>query len=137
MLRLRRLLTLLTILGLALGSMVSAARLGVTAPLDVAAPASGALAAMLQDGRAGCEDCASGRNGPTTGFAAAGCHGSLCLGQAGVLPDSPAIPLAAPARFLLATASMPDGLSHPPGSRPPKAAGPLTPAGPEFCTAPA
>ncbi|KAA0572507.1 hypothetical protein FZ983_31675 [Azospirillum sp. B21] len=109
---LRRILSVLLILGLALGTTAQAAQVGMMAGTQETA------AAAMDGGMAGCEGCASGQE-TGKGMDMAGCHGGICIVLPGLLPDSPDSPSVAPGAFAAASPTVADGLSPPPDHRPP------------------
>jgi hypothetical protein len=109
-----RILSVLLILGLALGTTAQAAQMGMMAGMQAMAGA-----AMDDGGIAGCEGCASGQE-TGKGMEMAGCcHGGVCIVLPGLLPNSPGSPSVALDAFAAMAPTVADGLSLPPDHRPP------------------
>lgn len=113
---LHRILSVLLILGLALGTTAQAAQVGMMAGMQ-----GTALAAMDDGGMAGCEGCASDHE---TGkdMDMAGCHSGVCIVLPGLLPGSLGSLSVGPDSFTVVAPTVADGLSQPPDHRPPRSA---------------
>lgn len=113
---LRRILPILLILGIALGTTAQAVQMGMMAGMHVVA-----VSAMDDDSMAGCDGCASDQE-TGKGMNMAGCTGGLCIVLPGLMPSSPGSPAIAPATFIAAAPTAVTGLSPPPDHRPPRPA---------------
>lgn len=99
---LRRILSVLLILGLALGTTAQAAQVGMMA---------------------GCEGCASDHEtGKDMDMDMAGCHSGVCIVLPGLLPGSLGSLSVGPDSFTVVAPTVADGLSLPPDHRPPRPA---------------
>ena len=93
--RLHRILSILLLLGLALGTTAQAVQMGRMAGMpDMAASA----AAMDHGAMPGCENCPP-VHGKAKGMEMAGCQGGVCIVLPGLLPALPASPSIAPDAF--------------------------------------
>lgn len=111
---LRRLLSVLLILGLVSGTAVQAAQVTMMAGMS-----SVPMAAADHGGMPGCKGCAPGPNADK-GMKLAGCHNGVCIVLPGLLPSVPESPFSAPDIFVAATPTARHGLSPPPDPRPPR-----------------
>lgn len=111
MVSLRRILPVLLILGLALGTAIQAAGMGLMAGM-----ASIAAVATDRGDMSRCEGCLSSQN---TDMKMTGCQGGICIVLPGVLPNaSGSVPVALGGFSILASTTV-HGLSPPPDQRPP------------------
>jgi len=108
---LRRLLSVLLILGLVSGTTVQAAMMAGMPGMAVAATDHG--------GMPGCKGCVPGQD-TGKGMNTAGCHNGVCIVLSGVLPTAPDSLVLAPDAFIAAAPTVADGLSPPPDPRPPR-----------------
>lgn len=116
---LHRILSVLLILGLALGMTAQAAQVGMMAVMQ-----GTAVAAMDDGGMMGCEGCASDHE-TGKGMDMTGCQSGVCIVLPGLLPDSLGSPSVEPGSFAAAAPTVADGLSLPPDHRPPRSASPV------------
>ena len=109
---LRRILPLLLVLSLALGTTVQAVWMGTMISPHMAA------ATMTHDDMPGCDDCAPDRN---TGKAMkmAGCQGGICIVLPGLPPTSLVGIMTVPDTFTITMPTDGNGVSPPPDQRPP------------------
>jgi hypothetical protein len=108
---LRRILSVLLILGLALGTMAQAAQMGMMAGMV-------SMAATDHSDMSGCEGCASSQD-TGKGMEMTGCHSGFCIVLPGLLPNAPGSLSVAPDTFAAAAPMVANGLSPPPDHRPP------------------
>jgi hypothetical protein len=111
---LRRILSILLVLGLALGSTAQAAQVGMM--VGMASMPEMAAAATDHSNMARCEGCVSSQD---KGMEMAGCHSGICIVLPGLSPNLQASLSVTPDTFVSAGPTVPGGLSLPPDHRPP------------------
>ena len=113
---LRRILSTLLVLSLALGTTAQAAQMSMMAGM-VSMPEM-AAAAMDDSDRAGCQGCVSSQDADK-GIEMRGCYSSICIVLLGLLPNSQFSLFVTPDPFVSAVPTVLGGLSTPPDHRPP------------------
>ena len=113
---LRCILSILLVLGLALGTTTLAAQMGMMAGM-VSMPGKAAVA-MDDSDRAGCQGCVSSRD-TDNGIEMTSCDSGICIVLLGLLPNSQFSLFVAPDTFVSAVPTVSGGLSAPPDHRPP------------------
>ncbi|HYG90491.1 MAG TPA: hypothetical protein VD978_30005 [Azospirillum sp.] len=108
----RRILSVLLILGLVSGTTVQAAQVGMMAGMP-------RMATMDHGDMAGCQGCVPSQD-TDKGMTMAGCHNGICIVLPGLLPNAPDSLPVAPDTFVPAALTVTDGLSPPPDPRPPR-----------------